>query len=278
MAFDHKYPYTDFHELNLDWILEKVQTVDSRITSLEADVATIKQEIIDLRTIVFSNRDRIAAHAQEIAQIYDNLAQTFDENSNYIQGAYVKKEGFIYRFINSHNAGPWDADDVVHVIIGDEMQISNFNIYTLDHKVEVLQDEFFDTIAKEYDENHNYQSRDYCIYEEKLYRNTGGNTTGTFDPSKWTLVLVTDEIDDNKTYMVAHGFAHYDEVLTAGSTSVIFAQTSTYDDTILVFTDQFGLAPTAMSQDPLSGFWTITFPAQVVDVNVRILIYGTYEH
>ena len=32
MLFDHKYPYTDFHELNLDWILSKMRELDSTIS------------------------------------------------------------------------------------------------------------------------------------------------------------------------------------------------------------------------------------------------------
>ena len=27
MGFDNKYPYTDFHELNLDWILEQMKNL-----------------------------------------------------------------------------------------------------------------------------------------------------------------------------------------------------------------------------------------------------------
>lgn len=32
MLFNHKYPYTDFHELNLDWILCKMRELDSTLT------------------------------------------------------------------------------------------------------------------------------------------------------------------------------------------------------------------------------------------------------
>lgn len=36
MNFWHEYPYTDFHELNLSWILKKMKQIDARMTDFEA--------------------------------------------------------------------------------------------------------------------------------------------------------------------------------------------------------------------------------------------------
>jgi len=48
-------------------------------------------------------------------------------------------------------------------------------------------------IAEEYDSTSSYAADDYCIYESVLYKCTA-STTGTFDPTKWTAVVVTDEM------------------------------------------------------------------------------------
>lgn len=37
MIFD-QFPYTNFHELNIDWLLEVIQDLDERVTALEEQV------------------------------------------------------------------------------------------------------------------------------------------------------------------------------------------------------------------------------------------------
>ena len=44
----NKYPYTDFHELNLDWILAKVKEFDAQLSALNNEFAEMKVDFIQI--------------------------------------------------------------------------------------------------------------------------------------------------------------------------------------------------------------------------------------
>ena len=69
MAFQ-KYPYTDLHELNLDWILAEMKALDQKIDDI---VETITKEVTD-QAIAYIDA-QIAVIKDEMAQIERDFAQ-----------------------------------------------------------------------------------------------------------------------------------------------------------------------------------------------------------
>lgn len=58
--FTNKYPYTDFHELNLDWVIEKMKDLENRVDSLKDEVIKETTDYIDSKladTVEQLNKD-----------------------------------------------------------------------------------------------------------------------------------------------------------------------------------------------------------------------------
>lgn len=58
----NKYPYTDLHELNLDWILAKIRELEARIENITEDILALAKAYTDEQiAIVQGNIDTLAA-------------------------------------------------------------------------------------------------------------------------------------------------------------------------------------------------------------------------
>ena len=83
-----------------------------------------------------------------------------------------------------------------YVSNSDILAISQENSGTYSSKkttVKEVSDFANQNFAEEYDSTSSYAVGDYVIYESVLYKCIG-TTTGTFDSTKWTSVVVTDEM------------------------------------------------------------------------------------
>lgn len=71
--FNHKYPYTDFHELNLDWFLgelkklvDELEILKTRMDNAEEDIDTLQAEMLDIQ-------DRVALLESGLQDALDRL-------------------------------------------------------------------------------------------------------------------------------------------------------------------------------------------------------------
>jgi len=87
MAFFHEYPYTDVHELNLDWIITQITQLDLDIKGIEerATETAIKyaKEYIDAEIV--SLESRFSALSNEVTQ----MRVYFDNTLVELQGQYT---------------------------------------------------------------------------------------------------------------------------------------------------------------------------------------------
>ena len=83
--FFNKYPYTDFHELNLDFLLKNYKTLLDSLAQLDSWVEQHQQEYEELKSFM----DMINAGTLPPA-VYDKLRQWFFDNAFDLVGEMVK--------------------------------------------------------------------------------------------------------------------------------------------------------------------------------------------
>lgn len=109
-VFEH-FPYVNFHELNLDWIVRRLKEVEQNTTVdavARAGVAQNAQDISDLTTTVTNNAttahnealaaQNTATNAYNTANSASNTATTANNTANAAQTAINTLSGYFKRF------------------------------------------------------------------------------------------------------------------------------------------------------------------------------------
>ena len=75
--FDNKYPYSDFHELNLDWILETVSNLEKRVDSLKTEFLQQANKYTDEKFAELKND--LSELEQELNTVVAELQEQYSE-------------------------------------------------------------------------------------------------------------------------------------------------------------------------------------------------------
>lgn len=85
--FNHKYPYENFHELNLDWVLSKINEFQQNLDDLEervtqAAIAAAKEyvdiEVADIRLDLANLHDEVDALNRNFTETVEQLQLQYD--------------------------------------------------------------------------------------------------------------------------------------------------------------------------------------------------------
>lgn len=95
--FENKYPYSDFHELNLDWILETVSNVEKRVDGIKDEFLGESNEYTDDKFKEFKN-DLVELES-ELNVVVGELQEQYSE----FTGVINAKIQFIQNDINALN-------------------------------------------------------------------------------------------------------------------------------------------------------------------------------
>lgn len=76
--FFHKYPYTNFHELNLDWILDKINEFDSKLKSWSETVEELESHLAEIDSFE-SRLEAIESSISDLNEIRTHLTNLDSE-------------------------------------------------------------------------------------------------------------------------------------------------------------------------------------------------------
>lgn len=100
--FFNKYPYTDFHEMNLDWILKTIRELESEISDLEDQIGDLTELEINVRLNALENYcDRL----------HNAINSQYIQITNEYQNAIANASNNLITLINNGDASVRDYVD-----------------------------------------------------------------------------------------------------------------------------------------------------------------------
>ena len=105
--FNNKYPYLDFHELNLDWVISKITEFDKKLDNYEDAVLEKAKEYTD----------------SAIQESYSSLVSEFDTFKNEVTTLISGLDSRYDEFVNTVN---------------DRMAITDANVLAISRKVDLV--------------------------------------------------------------------------------------------------------------------------------------------
>lgn len=94
MSFTNDYPYTDFHEINLDWILNKIKEFQTRIDSFEDTVLKKANAYTDSEILKLSQKisKEFVDFTKEITDKIANIDSNYNQFVNYVNNRITLME------------------------------------------------------------------------------------------------------------------------------------------------------------------------------------------
>ena len=105
--FDNKYPYLDFHELNLDWVISKITEFDKKLDNYDYTLLEKAKEYTD----------------SAIQESYSSLVSEFDAFKNEVTTLISGLDSKYDEFVNTVN---------------DRMAITDANVLAISRKVDLV--------------------------------------------------------------------------------------------------------------------------------------------
>lgn len=214
--FNNKYPYTDFHELNADWLLETVKdaaaeaqeasdtvaTYNDRLTTVEGDLAPIKAAMPGIASDVSGLKHDVGIMDSLITDTInpglDTLKNEVETPSTGLLDRMTAAEGKVDEHDNDINniegrMTTYDQDfvNINNALLSDQRRINSLEDYRTEAQVKIGNLGY--SIAPLFDETAGYHAGDYVMSPNlKLHRALVDIPAGSANIDDLTQFMPTD--------------------------------------------------------------------------------------
>lgn len=202
-------PYTNFHDLNLDWILKTVKEVQSHVDGVDAVVADAEeykdqaetaaqaaaQSVVDASNYA-NNAQSYANNAAEsyndTLDLYNNLTDTIGGDvTDWLEDHITQETGYVIDDTLTVQGAAADAKAA-----GDRISQAESDASGAQLAVSILQSDLaviLGNFADPYNTSTSYTTGDYCTHNNLLFKCVA-DTTGEWDSTDWTNTTVGAEL------------------------------------------------------------------------------------
>lgn len=137
MAFWNKYPYTDFHELNLDWILKVIHGLEKKVSDFSADIKSYVDDWLDnhpeaTTTVLDGSITEPKINSDFLKEILNEDVNLFGYNFRRVDRQFIINDGT--NAYNQQGGTVIDGDTVVYALL-DYDYLSNNIAHIIEHKI-----------------------------------------------------------------------------------------------------------------------------------------------
>lgn len=132
--FNNSYPYTDFHEMNLDWVIAKIKEYEDSLAGLKEEILQITKEYTDAQL-----DERLATYQQQIDELVAELTGMYNQLESDVENLQTSVNTSLIQ-MDRKIADLRDAlnDAIVAINARTDLAIEQNNEYLLEHMSEEL--------------------------------------------------------------------------------------------------------------------------------------------